>query len=487
MMRLRHHCRSVLAGKTQAALAGQTVAAHATVLQHTILVSRNTRVSLMKPRSFSFSVSSEGGEGTSKNNPVAAAGVGLFLLSGGMTVLAINERRHVKQEKWRHASEGVCQEVDANDAELPQCLKTGDVIHACGFLRADQAPTDPLLKFQPEGMLRLQREVAMYQTVEVEHKHQEKNKEGKVLREWFTYTYEERWSTSPQTICHSDAFTNPAFPDKLQAGTKQFEAKRLLLGAAGLTLGPKLFGSLTDYHPVVPSDGVGASGSTLGYWGSHPGLELQPSGELCTAGSNPSAPSIGDLRVTYKAISEGDFTVLGVHKNGMVRVYSCQLGHSLASEGEIIVPEAAERLARTTWNSVLLEHLGLAGENAEGLFMDKFIIPDWLIEGVEQLMLEISPIEVGLLKRGVLTKDEAFRQLAVAETSQTAMYRLAGSFAVFIGTKMILSPLSQLGLLSSAVSSGTSLFGTGGIAAQTMHAARAQLRQQDNAASAAEK
>lgn len=384
--------------------------------------------------------------------------MGVMLLGFGITLLTLNERRNLRMKGLMERSHAQCRTVSASaEPGTDQQLEEGAIIHTSGFLRAEGAPSDASLAVYPLGALRLSRNTKMYQWIEHSHEQVRKDEKGNEIRE-VVYTYSQDWSASHQTG-HSEAHSNPPFPPALPGGCFVFEADRLRLGRFGFQLHVDLRNKLNDFQPLPLTPQVVRLKEC-----QVPAATLSPDLiYVANGGGSVYNPRLGDLKVNYSFVAEGDHTVVsgwrsladGPDASGVLVPYTDEQSSSgrLADEGAVTAPDAAKDL------------VGQVGYQT-------FIIPEWIIRGVEGFLLSAAPICIAFIRRGTIDKEQAFNEVREDEHSTTEIFRFFGSGVCIIGSCVLFSILQ---ILSSKVS-GTAGFTTGAlIAAQSIRQARAQI------------
>lgn len=303
-------------------------------------------------------------------NAVVSLGIGATLLTGGIILINLAERRDAVQQHMDDVVEPlVCSLTDdeddggnnkginkvffASDKELD-----GLIFHAAGPVRSKAPwPRDEDLGIHAPNQLRMRRHVEMYQLEEKADK--QKDKEG---REYTSYSYKEGWFSAAQE-CRGDR-RNPKFPlfipiqeaqelnmivqsrpkpvatattsdsgKEQRTATAAKEAPKevqLLLSydfAERLTDFEKaLFKTATDCSKTGGSDDENSSYSSVSallesfgpgkpFQKARDSMDLCPSKDnsmLLSCGAEGSKPQVGDLRVWYEVV-KGDkpYTALG--------------------------------------------------------------------------------------------------------------------------------------------------------------------------------
>lgn len=268
--------------------------------------------------------------------------IGLVLVLVGVVVLFWNEGRAVKtaqglEEAGKNVVTVSSDKVDpANDGKL---------IH---FNATTMTPQKGLADAEfgvvaPDGALKLNRKVEMFQYKEEEKKKKEK-KLGGGETTTTTYSYPTVWSEKPIDSSKFEGkegrnHPNPPMPVR----STQVVAKPIMAGA--YTLSDKLVEKLSDTESLpmaqVPA-GEKAIGMTL-------------SGGQLYKGTDPASPKVGDLRVTFSIIKSGAVSVIAKQVAGKLEAYATKSGTEVLelrsgtlTSAQIIAAAQAEN-ATLTW------------------------------------------------------------------------------------------------------------------------------------------
>jgi hypothetical protein len=249
-----------------------------------------------------------------------AALIGLLLVPLSIVVLYWNEGRAV--DASRALSRGAAAIVEVNATAVdPQA--NGKLVHLSGTMQPTTPARDPVFGVTGDGLLRLSRSVEMYQWKETSSSQSQQSVGGSKTTET-TYTYQRVWSAQPIASAQfkmRDGHQNP--PMQLQSAT--FDAGQVKLGAYGVD--PPLLNKLANFAPLQVQ-----SAPPAGYQAASDGFYQ---------GQNPGQPAIGDVRVTFGAISAQTISVAAAQSNGMLAGYRDANGYTIALAEPGVVTAAA--------------------------------------------------------------------------------------------------------------------------------------------------
>src|SRR5262249_26965693 len=144
------------------------------------------------------------------------------------------------------------------------------------------------------GLVRLHRKVEMFQWKEHSETKTHKEVGGSETKET-TYSYVKEWSDSPidsARFKRPDGHGNPGMPIRGAV----YDASAPAVGA--YRLDDPLVHKLENYKSLAPE----SSALPAGY---------ARNGDQLYRGANPAEPAIGDLRVSFEAVSAGVVSVVG--------------------------------------------------------------------------------------------------------------------------------------------------------------------------------
>jgi hypothetical protein len=254
-------------------------------------------------------VTSQGFGGKLKDALVGVVfGLGLFI--GSFPLIWWNEGRAITQTE--SLNEGAKAVIDvAVDNVVPG--NEGKLVHLTGTIAAREPLTEPDFGFTTKG-LKLTRVVEMYQWVEHE-KTEKRKKLGGGTETTKTYSYDKQWKDEPinsSRFRHEEGHENPgAFPIN---GT-EITAQDAHLG--GFSVGDDIVGKLKDPQNLpAPEGGAMPQGFTR-------------EGAYYYQGDNPQSPKLGDVRVSYTLIPEGNYSVVARQGGASLGAYQTKAGNPI--------------------------------------------------------------------------------------------------------------------------------------------------------------
>ena len=238
--------------------------------------------------------------------------VGLVLFVAAFPVLFWNEGRAVK--RYKTLDEGAGSVITLPEAIiLPQ--NEGRLVHVYGKAVTDEIVTDEEFDVAVNA-IRLQRDVSMYQWKE-NKKRTSKKKVGGGKKTVTTYSYSKSWSSS---LIDSSRFKKPTGhqnPGLMPYESSKFEAEEVRLGE--FTLSRSLIGKIGN-STVLPVDGL-ANIDDIPNAAFH--------GTRIYIGDNPSAPQIGDLRITYRVVKPTDVSIVSRQIDQTFEPYRTRVGGTI--------------------------------------------------------------------------------------------------------------------------------------------------------------
>ncbi len=244
--------------------------------------------------------------------------VGIVLIPIAIIVLFWNEGRAVKRSE--DLDDGASKIVKI-DAASVVAANEGKLVHVTGQTATEETLTDPTYKVTQKNVVKLQRLVEFYQFKEnVETTSKKKLGGSKETKK--TYTYSKAWVGSP---IDSSQFKDTAYQSKNtvshQVSDQSFSSKAVSLGAFALSA--KQIGSISATTPLT------LNGSELD---PVPSTEADPtdtakkapyqiSGNYFYHGAKPNAPSIGDVRISFKTAPVGDTSIIAQQNNNSFVAY----------------------------------------------------------------------------------------------------------------------------------------------------------------------
>jgi hypothetical protein len=188
----------------------------------------------------------------------------------------------------------------------------GKLVHVTGSMRPGTPARDPVFALSGPALLRLSRTVEMYQWEQKTSTHSQQSTGGSKTTET-TYTYSRSWVSRPVDSSEFKARNGHENPP-MTVRSATFNATGVKVGVYGVdaTLLDKLTPSTTLEPQSTPPSGY------------------QSIAEGFYRGRDPSAPAIGDLRVTFKSVPAQTVSVIGGLSNGTLTGYRDVDGYTIA-------------------------------------------------------------------------------------------------------------------------------------------------------------
>ncbi|MDR2923091.1 MAG: hypothetical protein LBU85_07105 [Treponema sp.] len=294
------------------------------------------------------------------------AGKGFIIFGIGTILLFLNEGNYVKNAKT--IGEAGKALVRVGDISAVDPALNGKLIHACGFADTQDVLADAAFGVS-ERAISLVRAVEYYQ-YEEQSKTEKKDKVGGSEETITTYTYEKRWVTSP---IDSAAFAGPDY--KKSNFVLENEIKPQAQYAENVTFGayklPRFI--IMSISGIVPAE-VRLSDEELAQWNSRitkrmEELGIQADGQplahvqgnVVYFGKSPSAPQIGDVRVTLGKVQPADISIIAKVIGSTFEEYIAKTGKSFTgvAMGMVSADTMLESAKKT--NSALTWLLRLIG------------------------------------------------------------------------------------------------------------------------------
>lgn len=278
-------------------------------------------------------------------NAIKGVVFGLGLILGVCILLFWNEGRTVKRFKALQEGRGA---VISVPAESVLAENNGKLVHVSGMAVSTETLTDPNLDVQMTA-LKLERQVEMFQWEE-ETSTKEEKKLGGGVKTVTTYSYKKAWSGAlidSSGFRKSQEHRNPeSFPVK--GGTVY--AAHATLGAFALNRGQ--LDRINDWRENYLE---GIEPKSMG------GRNVQVEDGKIYVGNDPSVPSVGDVRISYRYVPDTPVTVVARQIQGTFEPYVTSTGSvDLLSMGTVssdtLFGQAEETNAIVKWG---LRVLGL--------------------------------------------------------------------------------------------------------------------------------
>lgn len=231
--------------------------------------------------------------------------VGIILIIAGSVILWKNEGRAVHTAKMLKSGEAEC--VDVADVNSVDASLNGKLIHAIAVAQTADEIQDPDFPIVLNA-IQLQKDVEYYQWVQHEQT-ETKDKVGGAQETTTTYTYSKEWVSSP---VNSSSFKDPQYQGinnavRANVSDSQVYADNVSFGAYKLP---------TTLVHAIPCD-----------------IPVELPAELATEGrsidknvlyigSDPNAPQVGDVRVTFTKAMGGEASILAKVINSTFEPYT---------------------------------------------------------------------------------------------------------------------------------------------------------------------
>jgi hypothetical protein len=273
-------------------------------------------------------------------NALIGTVIGLILFIAGFPILWWNEGRAKRQGD-------AIAEVAANVVSVPSDAvnpaNNGKPVFTFGRATTDETLADPTFPVSAVA-LQLVRDVEMYQWKE-NTKTESRDKLGGGTERITTYSYEKVWSS---THYDSSGFKEeghrnpPAFP--LESWSDRAEAAHL----GAFAMSGAVIAQMTRTEPVSLDQ---ASYDAMPFE-ARSQYKLNSGGLYM--GANPAAPTVGDVRIAWRAVSPADVSVLGLQSGGVLDTYVAKSGGTFlelqygqaSPEGLVAAAQSKEKFLR---------------------------------------------------------------------------------------------------------------------------------------------
>jgi len=238
--------------------------------------------------------------------------IGLVLFIAAFPVLFWNEGRAVK--RYQTLNEGAGSVISLPEARVvPEY--DGKLIHVSGRAVTDEIVADPEFAVAVNA-IKLKRKAEMYQWKESKQRKTQK-KLGGGKKTVTTYSYSKRWSPS---LIPSSNFKKPGGhqnPDSMPYHSKEFVASEVFLGE--FKLPRSLVGKINNAATLPVAD--------LADIEDFPNADFHGPGIYF--GDNPSAPQIGDLRITYQIVAPTEVSIVSRQIGQSLEPYRANAGGTI--------------------------------------------------------------------------------------------------------------------------------------------------------------
>jgi hypothetical protein len=227
--------------------------------------------------------------------------IGIVLLIAGAILLYWNEGRAVDALV---ALDRGAKQVVAIDADKVEAANDGKLVYLRGDLATRDGARDPLFNVAGNGLIRVKRDVEMYQWREETHSESQSHVGGSKTTTT-TYTYTKEWSSTPirsSAFHHPEGHANPS----MAVNSAFFDARDAKLGA--YRLGASVLSRMSAFTPLDP----GTASLPPGY---------QRDGDGLYRGVDPANPAVGDLRVHFAGLQPQAYSVVAGLASGTLSGY----------------------------------------------------------------------------------------------------------------------------------------------------------------------
>jgi hypothetical protein len=249
------------------------------------------------------------GYGSRLGGSLVAALFGFILVPVAIVLLYWNEGRAV--DAIRALNRGAAAIIEIDSANVDPSV-SGKLVHMTGTLLASTPAKDPLFGVTGDGLVRLRRNVEMYQWREDTSSTSQQNLGGSKTTET-KYTYQKVWSESPIDSSHfkvPGGHQNPAMPER----TATFDGNGVTIGA--WRVDPSVLHKVEAFTPLraqsLPPSGWRESGD--GYY----------------HGQNREQPAIGDQRVSFAGVPTQIVSVAAAAGSATLTTFRDQNGYAIA-------------------------------------------------------------------------------------------------------------------------------------------------------------
>ena len=339
--------------------------------------------------------------------------IGMILVIAAVALLYWNERNEVTSLRMLDLAARLLVEAPSNRADP---ALDGRLVHVTGTLAIPAPAHDPLFGAVDPQAVRLERQVEMFQWQEHSNSQTQKSVGGSSSSTTqTTYDYQRVWSDraiDSATFHAHSGHANPPMP-----------LSHLISDAADVRLGPyRLDAAVLDHlapeTPVaLPEDAPLPAGWQRGDAGLF-------------HGHDPMAPSVGDVRVTFRSVPAGAASIIaGQHADGLA-AYQAPDGSAIALATAGTVSAPAMLSAERSQVRILAWILRLAGFGLS----------------LAGLMLMMRPLAVLVSVLPVL--ETVVDVAATVVMAGVAALLTLGTIAI---ARIVLQPLLSLGLLAAGL------------------------------------
>mmetsp|Transcript_6172 Transcript_6172/g.13948 ORF Transcript_6172/g.13948 Transcript_6172/m.13948 type:complete len:489 (+) Transcript_6172:303-1769(+) len=247
--------------------------------------------------------------------------VGVALFAGSFPLLTWNEGRSI--ERYESLEEGRKNVVAiANPADTIDSSLEGKLVYMSGKAEggADATPYDPTFGVSPSNTLKLKRVAEMYQWEQNKSSHTTKT-EGGGTRTETTYSYNKKWSDHViDSTFYSEGHHNPSY---MPYTSQTFTASPITVGSHYLSQG---LVDKINWYSDWSSDGSLSVDNIADDYGKE---TAKVYGNGFYLGCCPGSPVIGDEKISFQYIPEGEVSFVAAQMGESFTSYSTKRGGSL--------------------------------------------------------------------------------------------------------------------------------------------------------------
>ncbi len=246
-------------------------------------------------------------------NSIKSFLVGIVFFIAAFPVLWWNEGRAVRTEKSLHEGQGAVVSVPADRVDPANNQK---LIHITAKATTGETLTDPDFLVAANA-IKLRRRVEMYQWKE-EKKEETRKKLGGGTETVTTYSYVKTWDDSPIDSSNFKEAGEHQNPPAMAYQSRDLQAEHVTAGA--FTLTPSLLGQMSDYEPLPVTE------QNLATLPADAKSKLKVSNNSFYLGPDPQAPQIGDVRVTFSAVTPAEVSIVSKQTGTSFEPYKAAAG-----------------------------------------------------------------------------------------------------------------------------------------------------------------
>ena len=238
--------------------------------------------------------------------------IGLALFIAAFPVLFWNEGRAVK--RYKTLNEGAGSVISLPEAiVLPEY--EGELVHVAGKAVTDEIVVDPEFEVAVNA-IKLNRKVEMYQWKE-NKKRKTQKKLGGGKKTVTKYSYSKSWSASLINSSNFKKTSGHSNPDSMPYPSEEFIATEVSLGE--FRLSRSLVSKINRTTPLAVADLANIEGLSDASYHDN-GIYI---------GNNPSAPQIGDIRITYQIVAPTEISVVSRQIGNSFEPYRAEAGGTI--------------------------------------------------------------------------------------------------------------------------------------------------------------